>query len=68
MSNDKYSKDVKHIKLKYFVMEEEYQKQKVLIKHISINFMITDPLTKELLPKTFIEYVKNMNIIVIHDH
>ena len=30
--------------------------------------MITDPLTNGLLPKTFIEYVENMNIIVIDDH
>jgi len=68
VSNDKYSKDVKHMKLKYFVMKKEYHKQRVLIKHFSTNFMITDPLTNELLPKTFIKYVKNMNIIIIHDH
>ena len=30
--------------------------------------MIVDPLTKGLSPKTFIEHVENMGIIVINDH
>ena len=30
--------------------------------------MIVDPLINELLPKTFIEHVENMGIIVIDDH
>ena len=33
--NDKYSKGAKHMELKYFVLKEEVQKQKVSIKHIS---------------------------------
>ena len=56
------------MKLKYFVVKEEVQKQRVSIKHINTNLMITDPLTKGLPPKTFIEHVKNMDIIVIDDH
>lgn len=66
--NDKYSKGAKHMELKYFVVKEEVQKQRVSIKHISTNFMIVDPLTKGLTPKTFIEYVESMDIIVIDDH
>ena len=63
--NDKYSKGVKHMELKYFVMKEEVQKQKVSIEHISTNFMIIDPLIKGSLPKTFIKHVESMNIIII---
>jgi len=55
------------MELKYFAMKE-VQKQRVSIKHISTNFMITSLLTKGLSPKTFIEHVENMNIIVIDDH
>ena len=33
--NDKYSKGAKHMKLKYFVVKEEVQKQRVSIKHYS---------------------------------
>ena len=56
------------MELNYFAVKEEVQKQRVSIEHISTNLMIVDPLTKGLSPKTFIEYVKNMNIIVIDDH
>jgi len=66
--NNKYSKGAKHMELKYFVVKEEVQKQRVSIEHISTNLMITDPLTKGLPPKTFIEHIENMGIIVIDDH
>ena len=46
----------------------EVQKQRVSIEHISTNLMIVGPLTKGLSPKTFIEHVKNISIIVIDDH
>ena len=53
------------MKLKYFAVKEEVQKQRVIIEHISI--MIADPLTKGLSPKTFSEYVERMGIIAHHD-
>ena len=56
------------MKLKYFVEKEEVQKQRVSIEHISINLMIVGPLNKGLPPKTFIEHVESMGIIVIDDH
>ena len=36
----------------------------MLIEHIITNLMIVDPLTKGLQPKTFIEHVKKIGIIV----
>ena len=39
------------MKLRYFVVKEEVQKQKVSIEHISTNLMIVNPLNKGLLPK-----------------
>ncbi|CAL1373961.1 unnamed protein product [Linum trigynum] len=33
--NDKYSKGAKHMEVKYFVVKEEVQKQRVSIEHIS---------------------------------
>jgi len=47
--NDKYSKDVKLMELKYFVVKEEVQKH--------------DPLTKGLSPKLCTDHVKNMGIM-----
>jgi len=64
---DKYFKGAKHMKLKQFAMKEEIQIQRVSIENISTNFMIVDPLTKGLPPKTCIEHVENMDIIVIKD-
>ena len=64
--NDKYSKGAKHMKLKYFFVKEEVQKQRVSIEHISTNLMIVDPLTKGLLPKTFTSHVERMGIIEHH--
>ena len=55
------------MELKYFAVKEVH-KQRVLIEHISTNLMITDPLTNGLPPKTFIEHVENISIIVIEDH
>ena len=63
--NDKYSNGPKHMKVKYVVVKV-VQKQRVPIKHISINLMITNPLTKRLLPNTFNEYIKRMGIIGYH--
>jgi hypothetical protein len=55
--------------LKYLWVNKEAQKI-VPIKHISIDLMITDPLTKELSPKTFINHVEKkgqygQNLIII---
>ena len=61
--NDKYSKGAKHMELKYFVVKEEVQKQRVSIEHISTNLMIADPLTKGLRPKTFIGHVERMGLM-----
>ena len=54
------------MKLKYFTVKEEVQKQRVLIEHISTNLMVAVPLTKGLPPKTFKEHVKRMGIIENH--
>ena len=48
-------------------MKEEVQKQRVSRENISTNLMIVDPLTKGLLPNTFIKHVVNMGLVVIKD-
>ena len=51
------------MEIKYFVVKEEVQKQRVSIEHISTKFMVADPLTKGLPPKTFYEHVGRIGII-----
>ena len=58
--NDKYSRGAKHIELKYFVVKEEVQKQRM-------DLMIADPLAKGLQPKTFKEHVHRMGLGCIED-
>ncbi|CAL1377112.1 unnamed protein product [Linum trigynum] len=65
--NDKYSKGAKHMEVKYYVVKEEVQKQRVSIEHISTQLVIANPLTKGLPPKTFTEHVERMGIIGRHD-
>ena len=65
--NDKYSRGAKHMELKYFVVKEEVQKQRVCIEHIRTNLMIAVPLTKGLQPKTFKEHVHRMGLGCIED-
>ena len=60
--DDKYSKGDKHIKLKYFTVKEEIQKQRMSIEHIRIELMIANPLTKELLSKTFNDHINKMSL------
>ena len=60
--NNKYSKGVKHIKLKYLTVKEDVQKQRVSIEHISTQLMVADPLTKGLVPKIFKEHVNRMSL------
>lgn len=51
LQNDKYSGGVKQMKLKYFVVKVEVQKQRVFIQQIRSDLIIVDPLTKGLQPK-----------------
>ena len=50
------------MELKYLIVKEDVQKQRVLIKHISTQLMVADPLTKGLAPKTFKEHVNGMGL------
>ena len=61
--NDKYSKDAKHMELKYLSVKEELRKQKVSFEHIDTNLMIMDVLTKHLPHKTFAGHVERMSIM-----
>ncbi|GJV69663.1 retrovirus-related pol polyprotein from transposon TNT 1-94 [Tanacetum coccineum] len=60
--NDKYSKGAKHMDIKFFIVKEEIQKQRVYLEHISTDLMIVDPLTKGLPPKEFMQHVLRLGL------
>lgn len=50
------------MELKYLIVKNEVQKQRVSIKHMNTGLMIVDPLAIKLSPKTFEEHVKRMGL------
>ncbi|GKB27659.1 hypothetical protein Tco_0867060 [Tanacetum coccineum] len=60
--NDKCSKGAKHMDIKFFIVKEEIQKQRVYLKHISTDLMIADALTKGLPPKEFTQHVPRLGL------
>lgn len=58
--NDKYSKSIKHIDIKYLYVKEEVLKQKVLIEHTNTS---GGSLTKGLPSKIFVGHIEHMVLI-----
>ena len=53
----------KHIDIKYLIVKERIQNGELSTEHIGTNSMVADPLTKGVLPKTFIEHTTHMGIL-----
>jgi hypothetical protein len=51
--NNKKTKVVKHINIRFYVVKEKIKDQTIILKHISTKKMIADPLTKDLPPSMF---------------
>ena len=62
-NNNKISWESKHIDIKYLVVKERVLNQTVSITHIGATLMLTDHLTKGLLPKLFKKYVAHMGLV-----
>jgi hypothetical protein len=60
--NDRYSKGIKHMEMKYLSVKEEIRKKRVSIEHISTSANIADPFTKGLPPKTFKQHAETMGL------
>ncbi|XP_017438288.1 uncharacterized protein LOC108344344 [Vigna angularis] len=60
--NNKSGCRSKHIDIKYLAIRERVKEKKVVIEHISIEWMIVDPLTKGLPPKNFKDHVVQMGL------
>ena len=60
--NNKFSYGAKHMELKYIAINDESQKQRVSIKHISTKLMIANPLTKGLPLKKYKQNISRMGL------
>jgi hypothetical protein len=60
--NNKKTKAVKHINIRFYVVKEKIQDQTISLEHISIKKMITDLLTNDLPPSMFREHLADMGL------
>ena len=60
--NNKSRSRSKHIDIKYLAIRERIKEKKVVIKHISAELMIIDPLTNGMPPLKFKDHVEEMGL------
>jgi hypothetical protein len=60
--NNKKTKVVKHINIRFYVVKEKIQNQTISLEHIGTKKMIADPLTKGLPPSVFREHLAGMGL------
>jgi hypothetical protein len=60
--NNKKTKVVKHINIRFYVVKEKIQHQTISLEHISTKKMIVDPLTNGLPPSVFREHLAGMSL------
>jgi hypothetical protein len=60
--NNKKTKAVKHINIRFYVVKEKIQDQTISLEHISTKNMITDPLIKGIPPSVFREHLANIGL------
>ena len=60
--NNKSSGAAKHIDIKYYIVKDKVRGHVISLEHISTEKMLTDPLTKGLLPNVFTEDVAGMGL------
>jgi hypothetical protein len=60
--NNKKTKTVKHINIRFYVVKEKIQDQTISLEHISTKKMIVDPFTNDLPPSVFREHLASMDL------
>jgi hypothetical protein len=60
--NNKKTKAIKHINIKFYVVKEKIQDQTISLDHINTKKMIADPLTKGLPRNVFREHLADMGL------
>jgi len=58
VKDSKYYKKIKHIKMRYQYIREVIIEHDVILKHISTNSMVANPLTKPIARNVFVRHVR----------
>jgi hypothetical protein len=60
--NNKKTKAIKHISIRFYVVKEKSQDQTISLEHISTKKMIADPLMNDLPLSVFREHLPDMSL------
>ena len=60
IKNDRITTTSKHIRIKFLIVKEMVGNEEILVKHIIIEDMFMDPLTKRLRLIVFIKHVEKL--------
>ena len=60
VKNPKYHGKTKHIKMRYHYIREAITEHDMILKHISINSMVADPLIKPIAKNAFVRQVRSL--------
>jgi hypothetical protein len=58
----KYHEKTKHIKMRYHNIRDVITEYDVILKHISKNSMVTDPLTKPIVRDVFVRHMRSIGL------
>ena len=64
-NNNMSSSNSKHIDIKFLVVKEKVRSGSLSIEHIDTDSMLTDPPTKALAPKVFMEHTVRMGVVAL---
>ena len=60
--NPKYHGKTKHINMRYHYIREAIIEHDMILKHISTNSMVADPLTKPIIRNVFVRQVRSLGL------
>jgi len=65
-NNNRSTTKSKFIDIKFLVVKERVQNRQISIEHIGTDSMLTDSLTKGLVPRVFHEHTAHMGVVTIN--
>jgi hypothetical protein len=60
--NNKKTKTIKHINIRFYIVKEKIEDQTISLEHISIKKMIADPLMNDLPSSVFREHLADIGL------
>jgi hypothetical protein len=62
VKDPKYHGKTKHIKMRYHYIREAITEHDMILKHISTNSIVADPLTKPIAKDAFVRHVRSLDL------